>query len=448
MKNTFKTTLAIAIPLILGNLTQVAYGLIDTAMIGLLGYKQLAAASLVVNVIAIPFVIGLGLIMAVTPLVAIAKGQDNHHKVAHVLYNGWVMSIVVGIALAVVVHILSNYLVNMGQDPLVAALAKDYLIIMGYSLIPMMVFSACKNFSDGLQYTQTAMTLSILSLPLNALLCWLFIYGHWGFPALGVSGAGMATLITRTVLAIAMIVVIAKHKVFNPFISLRKEAWQLRTATIKEMLGIGIPSSLQYCMEAGAFSISGIMVGWLGAVPQAAHQIALNCASATFMASLGFSMAGSIRISDAFGKGQAKELVLIGRSTALTGLLYGFMAALLMVALGGYLPYIFTQNLVVAQVARMLLIYAAIFQISDSTQAIGVGLCRGVKDVVKPTIYVAIAYWGIGIPIGYLLAFPYHLGVTGIWIGFVVGLSFSAALLNYRFFKNLHKTVELLNREQ
>ena len=445
MKPTFKVTLAIAIPLILGNLTQVAYGLIDTAMIGFLGYKQLAAASLVVNVIAIPFVIGIGLIMAVTPLVAIAKGQANHHKVSHVLYNGWIISIVVGILLAVIVHLLSYFLPLMGQEPTVVAYAKNYLIIMGYSLIPMMVFSASKNFADGLQYTQTAMVLSLISLPLNALLCWLFIFGHCGFPAMGVSGAGVATLITRIVLAIAMIVVIAKHKVFHPFTSLRKDAWQIKSATIKEMLGIGVPSSLQYCMEAGAFSVSGIMVGWLGAVPQAAHQIALNCASTTFMASLGFSMAGSIRISEAYGKGEATQLALIGKSTAITGLVYGFISAILMISFGHYLPYIFTQNQTVAQVAQVLLVYAAIFQISDSTQAIGVGLCRGVKDVVKPTILVAIAYWGIGIPVGYYLAFPYHLGVIGIWIGFVVGLSFSAGLLNFRFFKNLHKTVEALS---
>ena len=445
MKSTFKVTLAIAIPLILGNLTQVAYGLIDTAMIGFLGYKQLAAASLVVNVIAIPFVIGIGLIMAVTPLVAIAKGQANHHKVSHVLYNGWIISIVVGILLAVIVHLLSYFLPLMGQEPTVVAYAKNYLIIMGYSLIPMMVFSASKNFADGLQYTQTAMVLSLISLPLNALLCWLFIFGHCGFPAMGVSGAGVATLITRIVLAIAMIVVIAKHKVFHPFTSLRKDAWQIKSATIKEMLGIGVPSSLQYCMEAGAFSVSGIMVGWLGAVPQAAHQIALNCASTTFMASLGFSMAGSIRISEAYGKGEATQLALIGKSTAITGLVYGFISAILMISFGHYLPYIFTQNQTVAQVAQVLLVYAAIFQISDSTQAIGVGLCRGVKDVVKPTILVAIAYWGIGIPVGYYLAFPYHLGVIGIWIGFVVGLSFSAGLLNFRFFKNLHKTVEALS---
>jgi MATE family multidrug resistance protein len=156
-------------------------------------------------------------------------------------------------------------------------------------------------------------------------------------------------------------------------------------------------------------------------------------------------MAGSIRISEAYGKGEAKQLALIGKSTAITGLVYGFISAILMIAFGNYLPYIFTQNQTVAQVAQVLLVYAAIFQISDSTQAIGVGLCRGVKDVVKPTILVAIAYWGIGIPVGYYLAFPYHLGVIGIWIGFVVGLSFSAGLLNYRFFKNLHKTVAALS---
>ena len=439
LKQSFKTTLTIAIPLILGNLTQVAYGLIDTAMIGSLGYKHLAAASLVVNVIAIPLVIGIGLIMSITPLVAIANGQNNHHKASHILFNGWMLSIVSGVVLAIIVNIVSLFLPNMGQDAEVAALAKNYLIIMGYSMIPMMVFSACKNFSDGLQYTQTAMTLSILSLPLNAFLCWVFIYGHCGLPAMGISGAGLATLISRSVLAIAMIIVVTKHKVFVPFISHRKEAWRLKSETIKEMLGIGIPSSLQYCMEAGAFSISGIMVGWLGAVPQAAHQIALNCASTTFMIALGFSMAGSIRISDAFGKEQFQELAQIGKSTALAGLAYGIIAALFMIILGDYLPYVFTQDIVVIPTAKMLLVFAAIFQVSDATQAIGVGLCRGVKDVVRPTVYVAIAYWGIGIPVGYLLAFPYHFGVTGIWIGFVVGLSFSAVLLNYRFFKNLKK---------
>ncbi len=437
MMQAFRATLTIAIPLILGNLTQVAYGLIDTAMIGWLGYQELAAASLVANIIAIPLVIGMGLMIAITPLVAIANGKNDFHKASHILYNGWVLSIVAGVLLAIAVHSLAQFLPNMGQEVAVAALAKNYLIIMGYSLIPMMVFTATKQFADALQFTKTAMVLSLISLPINAILCWVFIYGHLGMPAMGVAGAGIATLVSRILLAIAMMVVVIKHPVFKPYVVLKKQTWNLKLHTVKDMLKLGVPSSMQYCMEAGAFSVSGIMVGWLGAVPQAAHQIALNCASTTFMASLGFSMAGSIRVSDAYGRGNTASIGIIGKSTAISGLLYGAFSGLLLIAFGKYLPYIFTQNIAVVQASTMLLVYAAIFQISDATQAIGVGLCRGVKDVIWPTLYVAIAYWVIGIPIGYILAFTYNMGAAGIWIGLVVGLSVSSILLNYRFFKQI-----------
>ncbi len=437
MKNEFRATLLIAIPLILSNLTQIAYSLIDTAMIGVLGYKELAAASLVSNVIAIPMVIGMGLMMAITPLVAIANGQKNQHKSAHLLYNGWGLSLLAGLLLALFVHLIANFLSYMGQDMEVAKLAKNYLIIMGYSLIPMMVFIACKHFSDGLQFTKTAMVLSLSSLPLNALLCWVFIYGKLGITPMGVNGAGLATLISRIALAIAMLIVVFKHKVYAPYRLSKSQNWHFKKSTFKEIFSIGIPSSLQYCMEAGAFSISGIMVGWLGAVQQAAHQIALNCASATFMIALGFSLAGSIRVSNAYGRRNRLSIFLIGKSTAFTGLIYGTIAALLLILLGKYLPYIFSKDKEVISMAASLLVFAAIFQISDATQAIGVGLCRGIKDVIRPTVYVAIAYWIIGIPMGYLLAFHFKMGAAGIWIGLVIGLSISSILLNFRFFKQV-----------
>lgn len=440
MMKAFRATLKIAIPLILGNLTQVAYGLIDTAMIGRLGYQELAAASLVANLVAIPLVIGMGLMIAITPLVAIANGKNDFQKSSHVLFNGWALSVIAGCILAGCVHLLAMYVQHMGQEPAVAALAKNYLIIMGYSLLPMMVFLATKQFTDALQFTKTAMILSLISLPINAFLCWVFIYGNLGMPALGINGAGVATLISRVLLAIAMIVVVVKHPLFKQYIQLRKQAWHVKFTTIQEMLKLGIPSSLQYCMEAGAFSISGIMVGWLGAVQQASHQVALNCASATFMASLGLSMAGSIRVSDAFGRGNVSAIAAIGKSTAIGGLLYGAFSGLLLIALGKYLPYIFTNDAAVVTTSTMLLFYAAVFQISDATQAIGVGLCRGIKDVVRPTIYVAIAYWVIGIPVGYILAFTYNMGAAGIWIGLVVGLSVSSILVNHRFFKTI-KTI-------
>lgn len=441
MMQAFRTTLKIAIPLILGNLTQVAYGLIDTAMIGRLGYQDLAAASLVANIIAIPLVIGMGIMIAITPLVAIANGKNDYQQSSHVLFNGWALSLIAGTILAGSVHLLAMYVQHMGQEPAVAALAKNYLIIMGYSLLPMMVFLATKQFTDALQFTKTAMILSLISLPINAFLCWVFIYGNLGIPALGIEGAGLATLISRVLLAIAMIGVVLKHPLFKQYIKLRKQAWQVKFSTLKDMLKLGIPSSLQYCMEAGAFSISGIMIGWLGAIQQASHQVALNCASAMFMASLGLSMAGSIRVSDAYGRGNITTIAVIGKSTAIGGLLYGTFSGLFLIILGKYLPYIFTNDTTVASVSTMLLFYAAVFQISDATQAIGVGLCRGIKDVVRPTIYVAIAYWVIGIPVGYLLAFNYHMGAAGIWIGLVVGLSVSSILLNHRFFKNIKKMV-------
>jgi len=438
MKKELYHTFAIALPLILGNITQICYALIDTAMIGRIGYYELAAASLVANVVSIPQVMGMGLVMAITPLVAIANGEKNVSKASNLLFNGMIMAIVAGVVLAIIVHFLAYLLPYFGQEEKVVLLSKNYLIIMGYSLLPMMIFLGCKQFADGLEFTKTSMILSLLSLPLNAFLCWLLIYGNLGMPKLGVEGAGWATLISRVALAVSFILVICKHTTFTPFILASKSAWKASTQTIKNLLKIGVPSSLQYFMEAGAFSVSGIMVGWLGAVPQAAHQIALNCASFTFMAALGFSMAGSIRVSNAFGRKDANALLLIGKSTIYTGLAYGIASAVLLVVSGRYLPLLFTQDAKVVAVAASLLVYAALFQISDATQAIGVGLCRGVKDVIKPTIYVAIAYWVIGIPVGYLLAFTYKMGATGIWIGLVVGLTFSSVLLNHRFFTNMH----------
>jgi MATE family multidrug resistance protein len=437
MKNEISNTLILAIPLMIGNLTQVAYSLIDTAMIGVLGYKELAAASLTANIVAIPQIMGMGLMMAITPLIAIANAQNLPQKATHVLFNGWALSIVAGILLAITVHLTAYFLTDMGQDIEVAQLAKNYLIIMGYSLIPMMLFIASKHFSDGLHFTKTAMILSILSLPLNAFLCWLFIYGHWGVTAMGINGAGVATFLTRTILALAMMAVLMRHKIFSIYMQHKKEHWYLGKKTFTEILRLGIPGSLQYCMEAGAFSVSGIMVGWLGAVQQAAHQVALNCASATFMIALGFSLAGSIRVSTAYGKKDAALLFAIGKSTVAGGLAFGLLAAIILIATGSYLPYIFSNNRLVISSATTLLIFAAIFQVSDATQAIGVGLCRGVKDVVRPTIYIAIAYWLIGIPTGYVLAFHYQFGAVGIWIGLVTGLTVSSFLLNIRYFNNV-----------
>ncbi len=279
------------------------------------------------------------------------------------------------------------------------------------------------------------MMLSLISLPLNALLNYAFIFGHWGAPRLELYGAGLATFWARVVMMIAMIWIVVQHKSYRPYLKYWRATIALRMELVKETLRIGIPSSLQMMLEGGAFAVSGIMIGWLGATTQAAHQIVLNCASTTFMAALGLSLGASIRVGHAFGMADRKLQRQIGISAMLGAVIWGLFCLLLFVLLRHQLPLLFNKEPSVVMLAAGLFFVAAVFQVSDSLQAIGAGLLRGTKDVNVPTVLIAIAYWAIGIPVGYLLAFKAGMGAYGIWWGFVAGLSMSAFFLNLRFLR-------------
>jgi MATE family multidrug resistance protein len=192
-------------------------------------------------------------------------------------------------------------------------------------------------------------------------------------------------------------------------------------------------------MEGGAFAVSGIIIGTIDATSQAAHQIALSCASFTFMVSMGLAQGSSIRVSNAYGARNRLKITTIGKSTLITALLYGMLCAFIFITLRYMLPVAFNKNKDVIRMASLLLIYAAVFQISDSTQAIAAGLLRGIKDVKVPTLLIGIAYWIVGIPVGYLLAFNGELGAAGTWIGFIAGLSCSSIFLCYRFLRMAKK---------
>jgi MATE family multidrug resistance protein len=192
-------------------------------------------------------------------------------------------------------------------------------------------------------------------------------------------------------------------------------------------------------MEAGAFAITGILIGTMGAVPQAAHQIALSCAALTFMVSFGLSHAGSIRTSNAFGATNWPKIALIGKSTLLTGIIYGVFCAIMFVMLRNVLPTFFNDNVDVIALASLLLLLAGVFQISDATQVIGAGLLRGIKDVKIPTYLVAIAYWVIGLPSGCLFAFTFNMGAAGMWLGFIVGLTLAGVFLSVRFLRRVSR---------
>lgn len=430
-----KQTIRLALPIIIGELAQMALHIIDTAMVGAISYKQLAAAALVINAMGIPFVIGIGMTISMSQMVSMAHGRRDGQMVSHYFYNGFVLCAVTAVIIGAILLLGSPLLRHMGQDPEVVELALPFMRLMGLSIVPMLLFMTLKQFTDGLEFTRTAMLLSLAGMPLNILLNWLLIYGNWGFPRLELLGAGWSTLITRTLMFLVLGVIILKHRTFRRYMAVSTSQWKLRWGTMKELLYIGIPSSLQIGMEAGAFAVSGIIIGTFGAIPQASHQIALSCASFTFMVSMGLAQAGSIRVSNAYGRKNWKLISVIGKSTLVTALVYGTFCAIVFVLFRDQLPKLFNKNESVLALASVLLLFAGIFQISDSTQAIGAGLLRGIKDVKQPTILIGIAYWVIGIPLGYLLGFHFDMGAQGMWIGLIAGLSFASFFLIMRFLK-------------
>ncbi len=424
-----------AVPIIIGELAQMALHIIDSAMVGAISYKQLAATSLVVSAMNIPFVIGIGMTISVSQMVSMAHGRRDAKLVSHYLFNGFCLCTLTAVLISLLMVTGRDILYYLGQDPEVVKLSLPFMKLLGFSMIPMLLFMTLKQFTDGLEYTRTAMLLSLCALPINIFLNWLLIYGNWGFPRLELVGAGWATLITRTVIFIVLAVIVIRHPTFRKYIAVRSTQWKLKRKTLRELLYIGVPSSLQIGMEAGAFAVTGIIIGTMGAVPQAAHQIALSCAAFTFMVSMGLAQAGSIRVSNAFGRSNWPKISLIGKSTLITALVYGLFCAVLFIVLRHQLPRSFNGNPLVVELAALLLLYAAVFQISDATQAIGAGLLRGIKDVKMPTYLVAIAYWVIGLPSGYLFAFVLNMGAPGMWLGFIVGLTLASVFLTARFLK-------------
>lgn len=439
MRQEARQTIRLALPIIIGELAQMSLHIIDSAMVGAISYKQLAATALVINGVNIPFVFGIGMTISVSQMASMANGRGDAKAVSHYGFNGFVLCAVTAVAISMLLVLGRGFLYRLGQDPEVVWYAIPFLKLIGLSIIPSLLFMALKQFADGLEHTRLAMMLSLFSLPVNVFLNWLLIYGNWGFPRLELLGAGWATLITRSLVFFALLLIVLRHKNFKSYILLRKTQWVIRRKTWRELLGIGVPSSLQIGMEAGAFAVTGIIIGTIGAVSQAAHQIALSCASFTFMVSLGLSQGGSIRTSNAFGRRDWPKIAVIGKSTLLSALLYGLFCAVFFVALRNVLPQAFTKNSEVQALAGLLLLIAGIFQLSDSTQAVGAGLLRGIKDVKVPTILIAIAYWVVGIPSGYLFARYFHMGAAGMWLGLILGLTVASLFLQTRFFRMVKK---------
>ena len=431
-KEHFAKNITLAFPVVLSQLGHIMVSVFDSLMVGQIGTLPLAAASLGNSIFMITLVFGLGVSYSITPLIAAADGRRNYTRISLLLLNGLVSNVLLGILLFIAGYFLSPYITLLDQPDAVVKLAVPYLNILFLSMVPLMVFQAFRQFAEGLSLTKQAMYISLVANSLNIVLNYILIYGKLGFEPMGLVGAGWATLISRVVMALMMggYVVFAKRfEIFRKFLRLR----HLSFLHIYRIFRLGLPISGQMIFEMGAFSFSAIMIGWLGAKQLAAHQIAINVASVTYMMASGIAAAATIRVGNQKGMGNIRGMRVAGLSSFAMGALFMLVSGLLMIAGNKLIPMLYIDDVEVIQIASTLLIIAALFQISDGVQVVGLGALRGLEDVRIPSLISLLAYWVIGLPVGYLLCFKLGFGVNGVWMGLLVGLSVAAVLLFLRF---------------
>ncbi|MCH7773518.1 MAG: MATE family efflux transporter [Bacteroidetes bacterium] len=407
-------------------------GVVDSIMVGTLGSAPLAAAALGNSITLLIFIVGIGVSFAVTPLVAISVGANKYSDCGIFFRQSLLVNLTFGFILMAVTLICSELLIYLDQPAEVLGQAKSYTRILGLGALPVMLFQTYKQFIEGLSVMKPAMVITILANIINAFTNWTLIFGNLGFPALGLDGAGWATFTSRSFMAISLMLYVMNKKYFKQY-DVTFHFKNINLPVIKKILSLGLPSGIQYFFEVGAFAFAVIMIGWLGTEQLAAHQIAINLASISFMVVLGLSIAGGIRVGNAVGEKNVTRVRRAGFTSIFLALCVMAVSGLIFIIFRNYLPTLYIDDETVISIASSLLIIAALFQLSDGVQAVGIGILRGLTDVKIPTVITFVAYWVVGLPIGYFLAFELGWDVQGVWIGLLAGLTTSAILLTLRF---------------
>jgi MATE family multidrug resistance protein len=430
----YQGNLHLALPIVVSQLGHTLVNMADSIIVGhFAGTTQLAAVSLVNSIFLLILVIGLGISYGLTPLIAQEHGRKSNAECGKLLSNSLMINTITAVLLYLFIHYGTLSIIDqMGQAPEVVAYAKPYLTYLGLSIIPLMIFQTFKQFAEGLGFTKQAMYISIWGNVLNIILGIIFVKGLFGIAPMGVKGVGLSTLIDRTIMAIVMSFYVLKSKNFHVYIVNFKLLAVDKVRSFK-ILKIGAPIALQYGFEISAFSGAAILIGTIGSVQQAAHQVAINLAAVTYMLASGIASAATIKTGNNFGKQAYQEL----RRSAIASyhVIIAFMSvtAIVFVLANNYLPYIYTEDHAVIAIAGQLLIIAGFFQLFDGTQVVGLGVLRGIGDVNIPTLITFVAYWVIGIPLGYYLGITMGIGVNGIWYGLTTGLLTASLLLFLRF---------------
>jgi len=434
--------LKLATPLVLTQAGQMTVQLIGIAMVGRVGTAELAAGSFANSVYIVIMLFGLGLFLGVTPLVGHARGANVDRQAAAVMYSGFALSALLLPVIALISWSLTWVMPYMGQTDEVVRLAVPYYRILAISIIPFLLFTLLKQIGEGLSNTLLAMVATIASNLLNIILNYLLIFGKLGFPKLGLLGAGYATLFARIAMPLLLYAGFMYLKPIRRYFVLMRTV-KATSQGVFEIFSVGLPIAGQLVLEVSAFAFSAVMMGWLGDVPLASHELAMGLASFTFMIANGVAMATTIRVSFQLGTRNFASMEHVAYSAVQLVVTYMGLCGLGFLLFRHQLPYIFTADIHVVDQAASLLMVAALFELFDGLQVVCLGILRGFADVKAPMIIAGFSYIVVGLSVSYLCAFTLNIGPEVIWYGFLAGLIVAGVLLSLRIRKNIRKAEEL-----
>ena len=437
------TALKLGWPLIFTNLSQAALTATDVIFIGRLGKDTLASALLTTSFYHTLMIFSMGLVSAVMPLIAIALGRNRHsvRDVRRTVRQGMWSAIMISIPIWFVLWHCEEIFIFLGQQPDIAARSTDFMHTLQWALLPYLFYIVLRSFFAAMEKPMWTLLVAAAAIGFNALAGWTLIFGHFGFPRMELHGAGIATTLSSSMMFLGMAFIATRHRRFRRY-RLFGRFWRADWPRLIELWRIGFPMALTFVFETSIFYAAVIMMGYIGPTAMAAHAVAIQVASLSFMVPLGFGQVATVRVGRAYGRGDPQAVAYAGWSAYALGV--GFMAimGLLMILIprvfiGAFLNLKDPENFAVIELAVTFLALAALFQIVDGAQAVAAGMLRGLRDTRIPMYLALVGYWGVGLPLGALLAFQFKLGGAGVWLGLAAGLAIVSVLMTMRWRRSL-----------
>jgi len=436
-----RAMLALSWPMVLTNVAQTAMTATDVVMMGHLGPDSLAAGALGANLYTAVLIFGIGVMAAVAPMISIELGRNRHavRDVRRTVRQGlWVAATLVG-PMWLFLWQGEAILRAMGQDPALSAAAASYVHTLQWSLLPFFFYLVLRGFVAALQRPFWAFVVVLFAVAFNVFANWCLMFGRLGFPALGLPGSGIATALSSTLMFLGLAIVVSVDRRFRRF-HLFGRFWVPDWPRYRAFWRLGFPIGLTLAFEVVIFNGAAFLMGLIGSTSLAAHAIAIQIASLTFMVPMGIGQAGTVRVGRAYGAGDRDGITRAGTTAIVLAISFMALTALVMLLAPHLLvaPFLDASkpgSQAVAELAMRFLLFAAIFQIADGAQVVGSCILRGLRDTRVPMILAGLGYWGIGLPLGAVLAFPMGFGGAGIWCGLASGLAVVATLMLIRWMR-------------